>query len=144
MQINTFQTTEAFFDALLGPGPADTHVIAWRHAQTLSAHAAGADAFAQMFEADATARREARAQEVAAQYTFNPTTIRAAYDRWNTGGFSKQVAAPVQRRIHLRALDIALARAPSQKPQNSRESNRDRTTSASVDFLFVDRVRQHA
>lgn len=53
---------------------------------------------------------EPQAQRIAADYNFNTAGIRAAYDRWHTGCFSREPFAPTRARQLLRALDIAIER----------------------------------
>jgi hypothetical protein len=114
LQTNTvtlFPSTEAFFDAVIGPREPNQHVIDRNWHLRREGQKAAADRFSEMMVQDAKVRRETRAQEIAEQHNFNPTTIRAALHRYEFGCFSKWDMAPTQTVIHRRALDIALDRA---------------------------------
>lgn len=104
--IGSFETV---FEGMFGPQDHDAHVRAHKANARSAAFKEAGERFASWFEQDMAEKREASAQQLAETENYNTAVLRARHHRYTHGGLSRETFAPVQARIALRALDIAVA-----------------------------------
>lgn len=101
-------SVETIMDAMFGPFQCDAHV------RERAAHIEAGSLTERLRKADAAVRAECErmstetARKLAESHHYDTASLRRQYDQYATGCFSKDWNASAQRRITLRALDIAI------------------------------------